>query len=125
GSIYMVETSARVGGSNTAEMIEAARGVNLWDEWAALEARPTEEPKLPPQRERYAGVVVSLARQEWPDDSQFNDPEIVFRLKLKQHIGLVVSSDRHERIEHLLADYSQRIARDYLAVLPAADRLSH
>src|SRR5262249_38756181 len=125
GAIYMVETSARVGGSNTAEMVEAASGVNLWEEWAALEARADDLPNLPPQRERYAGVVVSLARQEWPDDSPFNDPEIVFRLKLKQHIGLVVCADRHERVEHLLTDYSQRIARDYLAVLPAADRVSH
>jgi hypothetical protein len=68
---------------------------------------------------------VSLARQEWPDDSGFNDPEIVYRLKLKQHIGLVVCADRPERIEQLLADYSQRIAHDFLAVLPGADRVSH
>jgi len=125
GSIYLVETSARVGGSNTAEMVEAATGVNLWEEWAALEARPDNPPNLPPQRERHAGVVVSLARQEWPDDSPFNDPEIFFRLKLKQHIGLVVCAERHERVEYLLSDFSQRIARDYLAVLPAADRVSH
>jgi hypothetical protein len=125
GQIYLVETSARVGGSNTAEMVEAARGVNLWEEWAALEVHPDSPAKLPPQHERYAGVVVSLARQEWPDDSQFNDPEIVYRLKLKQHIGLVLAADRPERIERLLADYSSRIARDYLAVLPAAERASH
>jgi biotin carboxylase len=56
GSIYLVETSARVGGSNTAEMVEAARGINLWDEWAALEVYPSDPPLLPPQHERYAGV---------------------------------------------------------------------
>ena len=125
GAIYMVETSARVGGSNTAEMIEAARGINLWEEWAALEVHPDITPNLPPQHNRYAGVVVSLTRQEWPDDWQFNDPEVVFRMKLKQHIGLVVGADRPERIEQLLGDYAQRIARDYLAVLPGADRVSH
>lgn len=126
GKIYFVETSARVGGSSTAEMVEAATGVNLWEEWAALEiAGPHGDYKLPETFRRYAGVVCALARQEWPDPSQFTDPEIVYRLKMKQHIGLVVASDSPERVEELIADYTQRIDRDYLAVLPAADKVSH
>src|SRR5205823_9581542 len=32
GQFYFIETSARVGGANTAEMVEAATGVNLWSE---------------------------------------------------------------------------------------------
>lgn len=126
GRIYFVETSARVGGSNTAEMVEAATGVNLWEEWAALEiAGPTGSYALPETYRRYGGVVCALARQEWPDSSPFADPEIVHRLQMKQHIGLVVCSDAPERVEHLLADYTKRIARDYLAVLPPADKVSH
>ena len=42
GEFYFIETSARVGGANTAEMVEAATGINLWSEWAKLEVdRPT------------------------------------------------------------------------------------
>ena len=37
GQFYFIETSARVGGANTAEMVEHATGVNLWSEWARLE----------------------------------------------------------------------------------------
>lgn len=126
GKIYFIETSARVGGSNTAEMVEAATGVNLWEEWAALEiAGPHGHYKLPETFRRYGGVVCSLTRQEWPDSSPFTDPEIVYRLKMKQHIGLVVCSNSSERVEQLLADYTQRMARDYLAVLPPADKVSH
>src|SRR5262249_14495097 len=91
GEIYLVETSARVGGANTAEMVEAATGVNLWEEWAALELREGAY-TLPPSKSLYGGVVVSLAKQEWPDSSPFADPEVVYRLKMKQHIGLVVVS---------------------------------
>jgi hypothetical protein len=126
GRYYFIETSARVGGANTAEMVEHAAGVNLWAEWARLEhSRGTDQYSLPPLKQRYGGVVVSLARQEEPDTGEFNDPEIVYRLNLKHHIGLVVVADNPARVEQLLTDYMARIARDYQAVLPAADKVSH
>jgi hypothetical protein len=126
GRFYFIETSARVGGANTAEMVEHATGVNLWSEWARLElCRGTTDYRLPPLKDRYAGVVVSLARQEHPDTSGFTDPEIVYRLDLKQHIGLVVAADSPARVEELLSAYIDRIARDFQAVLPAADKVSH
>lgn len=124
GEAYLVETSARVGGANTAEMVEAATGINLWEEWAAIEIRGADY-ALPPARSAHAGVVVALAREEWPDTSSFHDPEIVHRLKMKQHVGLVVASESARRVEQLLGQYAERIARDHLAVLPPADKVSH
>ena len=37
GALYFLETSARVGGANIADLIEAASGVNMWAEWAKVE----------------------------------------------------------------------------------------
>ncbi len=126
GKFYFIETSARVGGANTAEMVEHATGVNLWGEWAALEAaRGTNAYKLPPLKQRFGGVVTSLAKQEKPDTSSFTDPEIVYRLDMKNHIGFVVVADTPERVEQLLTSYIERIARDFGAVLPGADKVSH
>lgn len=126
GHYYFIETSARVGGANTADMVEAARGVNLWVEWAKLElARNGGEYQLPPLKERYGGVVISLARQEHPETSGFTDPEIVVRIDLKYHIGFVLAADTPDRIRQLMDDYMARIARDYCAVLPGADKVSH
>ncbi len=126
GNFYFIETSARVGGANTAEMVEHAAGVNLWAEWARLEAaRGTDDYHLPLLKHRYAGVVTSLARQERPDMSGFTDPEIVYRLEKEHHIGLVVAADTPERVEELLAGYMDRIGRDFHAALPAADKVSH
>jgi hypothetical protein len=126
GQFYFIETSARVGGANTAEMVEYATGVNLWGEWAKLEICRTEGGyALPPRKQRYAGVVTSLARQEKPDTSGFTDPEIVYRLEKDYHIGFVVAADTPGRVEQLLASYMERIARDFHAVLPAADKVSH
>ncbi|HEX4591652.1 MAG TPA: ATP-grasp domain-containing protein [Gemmataceae bacterium] len=120
GEFYFIETSARVGGANTAEMVEAATGVNLWSEWAWLETHPDEGYEPPPVKNRYAGVVISLAKQEHPDTSPFTDPEIVERLDKKHHVGFVVAADSPERVEKLLTDYSERIRRDYTTTLPPA-----
>jgi hypothetical protein len=67
-------------------------------------------------------VVVSLARQERPDTTPFDDPEVWHRMDLKQHIGLVLRSPSPERIEELLTRYLERIGRDYHMSLPPADR---
>ena len=125
GQCYFIETSARVGGANTAEMVEHAAGVNLWSEWAKLECSRGGTYTLPPLKERYAGVVISLARQEHPDTSSFTDPEIVYRLDMRHHIGLVVAADTPQRVEELLTGYMDRIARDFHAAMPAADKVSH
>lgn len=124
GEPYFIETSARVGGACTAEMVEAATGINLWSEWAKLEVDHDAPYRLPAVKERFAGVVVSLARQEWPDTAQFDAPEVVYRLAKKQHVGLVVAADTPGRVEELLTDYMGRVARDYHMVLPPAAKAS-
>jgi hypothetical protein len=122
GEFYFIETSARVGGANTAEMVEAATGINLWAEWAKLEADFDQPYTVPPLKRRHAGTIISLARQDKPDTSAFTDPEIVYRLDKKQHVGFVVASDSSERVDELLAQYTERINRDFLMILPASER---
>ncbi|HEX8557927.1 MAG TPA: ATP-grasp domain-containing protein [Pyrinomonadaceae bacterium] len=123
GRFYFLETAARVGGANIAEVVEAARGVNLWREWARIEvAGEHGHYSLPPTRDDYAGIVISLARQEWPDTSAYDDPEIVFRLNKRHHVGLLVASQDAARVDWLLDSYARRFLRDFSATLPAADR---
>jgi len=70
GVIYFLETSARVGGANIVELVEAATGLNLWAEWAKVEIAGGKVPYHAPEpRADYAGLLVSLAKQEWPDTS--------------------------------------------------------
>jgi biotin carboxylase len=123
GRFYFLETAARVGGANIAEVVEAARGVNLWREWARIEvAGEHGRYDLPPTREDHAGIVISLARQEWPDTSAYDDPEIVFRLRKLHHAGLLVASHDPARVEHLLDAYVRRFLHDFSVTLPMADR---
>jgi biotin carboxylase len=119
GEFYFLECAARVGGAYINEMVEAATGVNLWREWARIEvAGGNGSYRLPPMREEYAGVILSLARQEEPDTSGYDDPEICLRIKRHHHAGLVLRSTDQLRVQGLLEGYAERFAEEFLAVEP-------
>lgn len=120
GAFHFLEIAARVGGANIDLMIEHAAGINLWREWARLELAHLrgEEYTLPPTKEQYAGLVVSLARDPWPDTSAYNDPELVWRLHKEHHVGFIVAAPDHSRVQSLIASYADRIAHDFMAVAP-------
>lgn len=118
GKIYFLETSSRVGGAHLAEMVAAASGINLWAEWAAIENSLVKglDYKLPKARKEYAGIVLTLSKFENPDLSSFSDEEVCFRVPLEYHAGLIVNSDKHERVLELLDDYADRLVQDFATV---------
>ncbi|HWN09719.1 MAG TPA: ATP-grasp domain-containing protein [Pyrinomonadaceae bacterium] len=145
GEFYFLEIAARVGGAYIAEVLEAATGINLWREWARMEAREDSRQeqtaragedltglqssrskggsrKLKPARKEYAGIVLSLSKQETPDTSAYDDPEIVYRVKKHHHAGLIVRSPKLERVEELLTQYAARFADDFIAVVPPLEK---
>jgi biotin carboxylase len=123
GNFYFLECAARVGGAYINEMVEAATGINLWQEWARIEiAGGDGSYKLPPVREDYAGVILSLARQEAPDTSAYNDPEVFLRIKRHHHAGLILRSSDQQRVQALLEGYSRLFAEEFLAVEPPREK---
>ncbi|HEX8070560.1 MAG TPA: ATP-grasp domain-containing protein [Pyrinomonadaceae bacterium] len=123
GEFYFLEIAARVGGAYIAETHEAATGLNIWREWARLElADAFGGYELPPVRHDYGGIALSLARQEWPDTSGFNDPEIAYRVRKRHHVGLVVRAPDERRVHELLDDYARRFQHDFSAVAPLPER---
>jgi biotin carboxylase len=123
GQIYFLETSARVGGAYIVDVVEAATGVNLWREWAKVEiAGEHGSYTPPPSRGHYAGIVLSLARQEWPDLSGYADPEIVMRVHKRHHAGVIVASPDEARVRHLVASYPPRFYADFHASAPPPAR---
>ena len=121
---YFLEVAARVGGAFTAETIEAATGINFWREWAKIESATEEKPyRLPKTRKEYGGIAMSLARQESPDTSAYDDSEIVLRVVKPNHVGLIIRSKRHQRMVELLDQYVARFNQDFTAVIPAEERV--
>jgi hypothetical protein len=67
-------------------------------------------------------VILSLARQDDPDTSSYNDPEVCLRIKRHHHAGLVMRSSDPHRIPTLLEGYARRFAEEFLAVEPPRDK---
>jgi biotin carboxylase len=123
GHFYFLECAARVGGAYINEMVETATGINLWREWARIEVAGEDGSyTLPPARQDYAGVILSLARQENPDTSGYNDPEVQIRIKRHHHAGLVLMSSDPHRVPLLLDNYARRFAEEFMAVEPPRDK---
>lgn len=119
GEIYFLETSSRVGGAHLAEMVAEASNINLWKEWAAIENSLAKETKytLPKVKKGYAGIVLTLSKFQHPNLTSFSDPAVSFRVPLDYHAGLIVKSDKQERVLELLEDYGNRLANEFTAVV--------
>ena len=122
GKFYLLEVACRVGGAYIANVLEHACNFNLWREWAKLETATDDRPyKLPKTRKEFAGIALALANTEEPDTSHYTDDGIVYRVNKPKHVGLIFYSKKQKRVEELLASYSERIAADFLAVMPAKE----
>jgi hypothetical protein len=127
GQIYFLETAARVGGVHISDLVEASTGINLWREWAKIELSQGESPYvLPERRQGYAGLIVSLAKQEVPDMSAYSDPEVVWHLKGNPfHAGLIFKADTVERTEERMDHYIARINSDFATSLPPSESATY
>ena len=124
GKFYFLEIASRVGGAYINEVVKAASGINLWQEWARVEItrRDNEAYQLPPMKHDYAGIIITLARQEQPDLSGYTDAEIVFRIEKKHHAGLVVEAPDAARVQALLESYTERFYQDFHTSAPPPDK---
>lgn len=122
GRFLFLETSARVGGAFIVNLVEAEFGINLWREWAKLEIAGEEGRYAPPAAApRFAGLVLTLARQAEPDTSAYDAPEVVYRITKDHHAGLIVASRDLARVDQLIEEYGRRFAEEFCAVAPAPD----
>lgn len=123
GEIYLLEVACRVGGAYIANVLEYACNFNLWREWARLELATDERPYSPPKlRKEFAGITLALAKTDTPDTSGYTDKEIVYYVKKPQHVGFIFRSKEQNRIDELLAAYTERITCDFLDFAPVKER---
>jgi biotin carboxylase len=127
GQFYFLETASRVGGANIAEMVEFSSNINLWGEWARVEAAVArgEKYQLPKVKNDHAGVIISLARTQKADYTNFPETEIVWKMELDHHIGMIVRAKTRERVLELLDVFAQRIQQDFHASVPIGDKPSN
>ncbi len=121
---YFLETAARVGGAYIAELIEFSSGLNPWVEWARIECAMLLQHGYAAHstRQEYAGSVICLARQQYPDLSAYTDTEIVWELDKLHHAGVIVQAPSAERVRDLTETYALRFIADFCATLPPPEK---
>ena len=125
GRFYLLECAARVGGAHIAEMVEAATGVNLWEEWAKIEILGGKGTyTLPPQKSEYGGLLITLVGAEHPDLSGFQGPSLFYASPEKHHIGLVFRAGSKAEVDRLM-DHHLELVKPMVATLPAPERPNH
>lgn len=120
GKWYFLETSSRVGGAHIPDLVEASSGINLWREWAKIETSllNNESYSLRKPTDFSAGLIISLARQQTPDYSEFQAEEVVRFLPLDYHIGIVYRSESTEKIDALMDEAEKKIQEQHLHIIP-------
>lgn len=116
GTLYFLETAARVGGGNIERLVEGATGIAPWREVARIElcALRGETYEPPPVKREYGGLLACPNRAGRTDVSAYNDPEVLFRAAYGEFAYFVVSAPRRERVDELLAGYAGRVGRDFM-----------
>ena len=67
-------------------------------------------------------IKMAPIKQEWPDLSGYDAPEVVYRLKKHHHAGLIVQSKQADRVNALLDEYGKRFYHDFYARMDAPDK---
>lgn len=120
GKFYFLETSCRVGGAHIADMIEVSTHVNLWREWVKIETAVLNKSsyELSYKRDCFAGLIIALAKDKFPDITDFRIAELVKSLDLEYHISLLYRSDSADKINEALDNAAERIYTHHLSILP-------
>jgi biotin carboxylase len=125
GSFYFLETSARVGGANIANLVEETTGINLWKEWAKLEnLDDSKKYVLPKLNRKYGAIIISLAKQQKPDLSNYDDENVVWKLNKEYHAGLIVASKNYKKMLDVSNKYIERFYADFFATHPIQDKVT-
>lgn len=124
GKLYFLEIAARVGGAHIDALVKETRGVDLWIEWARTElaAAQGKQYKVKASKDLQGGLLVCLTRQQKPDLSPYDDPEVSWTHVWDYHLAMVVSGKDNARIDRLLEAYQHRFADDFLAIGVGGDR---
>jgi carbamoylphosphate synthase large subunit len=117
GRILFLEAAARVGGANIDVLVEMATGVNLWREWLRIELLGKAY-RPPTPRHDSAILMQCLAKQKHPDLEALQGAEIVWKLKLDQHAGVIVASPDHVLAKTTATRCLRELEANHLAVLP-------
>lgn len=111
GTLYFLETSARVAGGNIERVIESATDIKVWQEAAKMELADyaKENYQLSVPEVRYAGLIATPIKDSTPDVMSFQAQEITFRFNQDGFITLVIAANSQEKRDELLSELGRQL----------------
>lgn len=117
GNFLLLETSSRVGGAFISDMLEHATGVDMWAEWAKLEAAQLTDGKYTaPKDKGLAGAVtIRAVGVETPDLRRYQQEEetVVALIDKPYHAGLVFAADKETTLAEVQSDIAKRLFEQF------------
>ena len=115
GRFLLLETSSRVGGAYISNMVEHATGVDLWAEWAKLEAAELNGLgyKAPGDKGGYGAVTMRTVPVEHPDLSHYHSDVVKYTVKKRYHAGMVYGHADRERVVAEQEAVAKRLAEEF------------
>lgn len=117
GEFYFLETSCRMAGAHIPTMLEAATGINFWQEWARIEtARLNLEKYVVPVAERhYAGLLLALTTELKPDISPLINGNFYKEVFKDYHVGVVYRAENPDLLMRRIDEAMDYIRKNMLA----------
>ena len=117
GNFLLLETSSRVGGAYISDMLHHATGVDLWAEWAKLEAAQVADGKYkaPKDLGKAGAVTIRTVSEETPDLRRFKQEEesVVKLISKPYHAGLVLTAEKESTLESLQKEIASRLFEQF------------
>ncbi|MFK8058346.1 MAG: acetyl-CoA carboxylase biotin carboxylase subunit family protein [Saprospiraceae bacterium] len=117
GNFLLLETSSRVGGAYISDMLEHATGVDLWAEWAKLEAAQVADGKYkaPKDTGNAGAVTIRTVGVEHPDLRRYKEEEesVVALISKPYHAGLVFTAEREVTLAEVQQDIANRLFEQF------------
>lgn len=114
GRYFVTSIIPHISDEYLSEMFFAAKGINLWKEWAVLTISGKETSNSI-KTEQYAGLIFSDTWQEYPSLDDYNDDEIANKIVSKNQAAIIVASNNYNRITDLIKEYTKRFYIDFFA----------
>jgi len=117
GNFLLLETSSRVGGAYISDMLIHATGVDLWAEWAKLEAAQVGSGKYAAPKDvgKAGAVTIRAVGEEHPDLRRYRETEetIAAVISKPYHAGMVFTAAKEETLAQVQQDIANRLFEQF------------
>jgi len=117
GNFLLLETSSRVGGAFISDMLQHATGVDLWAEWAKLEAAQVSDGKYKAPKDigKAGAVTIRTVGEKNPDLRRYKEEEesVAALISKPYHAGFVFTASKEAELAEVQKNIANRLYEQF------------